>query len=395
MSTAAQPEGPWAPLTEVKRAFHWEDPCPFWDDDGNAYLGHSYYGAGPIVIHRMSKDGKQLLDDGVTVYTGPVAEGTKFLKYNGYYYLIIPEGGVATGWQTVLRSKNIYGPYEKRVVLEMGSTGINGPHQGGLVDTKNGEWWFIHFQDRGTIGRVVHLQPVSWINGWPEMGVDIDRNGIGEPVYVFKKPDVGNTYPLSAPQSSDEFNMPDLGLQWAWNHNPVEKGWSLSENPGFLTLHALQAPDIWKAPNTLTQKIMGDRGTIRAQFDLSAMMEGQQAGLCLISSMECQCGFIKQDGKVKFYATDNGKTTWGDPCPSKTAWIRISIDLATDEAKLQCSQQDNNYKTILACRNLKGGHWKGLRAGIFNFNTLSSSGAVKVNRFIYNYDGPLGSMIIK
>ena len=117
MSTAEEVCGPWSPLHLVKRIEKWEDPCPLWDDDGQAYLGRSRHGAGPIIVHRMSPDGRQLLDDGVTVYTGPVAEGTKFLKRNGYYYLIIPEGGVGQGCQTVIRSRNIYCPYEKRVLL--------------------------------------------------------------------------------------------------------------------------------------------------------------------------------------------------------------------------------------------------------------------------------------
>ena len=115
MSTAKSPCGPWAPLHLVKRVKKWEDPCPLWDDDGQAYLARSNYGAGPIIVHKMSADGKQLLDDGVTVYTGPVAEGPKWHKRNGYYYLLIPEGGVCCGWQTVLRYKNIYGPMDQKL----------------------------------------------------------------------------------------------------------------------------------------------------------------------------------------------------------------------------------------------------------------------------------------
>lgn len=218
MSTATDPAGPWAPLVTVKQVPKWEDPCPFWDDDGQAYLGHSVYGAGPIIIHRMSPDGTRLLDEGVTVYTGPVAEGTKIYKRHGYYYLVIPEGGVATGWQTVLRSKSIFGPFEKKVVLEQGLTDVNGPHQGGLVELPSGESWFLHFQDAGAIGRVVHLQPVHWLEDWPLMGVDLNFNGIGEPVAVWTNPDVGAVYPLAAPQTSDEFASPELGLQWQWNH---------------------------------------------------------------------------------------------------------------------------------------------------------------------------------
>ena len=87
MSLAENPHGPWTPLHCLREIPKWEDPCPFWDDNGQAYLGRSRHGAGPIIIHKMSPDGKQLLDDGVTVYTGPVAEGTKFLKRNGYYYI--------------------------------------------------------------------------------------------------------------------------------------------------------------------------------------------------------------------------------------------------------------------------------------------------------------------
>ncbi|MBR1548304.1 MAG: glycoside hydrolase 43 family protein, partial [Prevotella sp.] len=101
MSTATDAHGPWEPLHCLKAIPKWEDPCPLFDDDGQAYLGRSRHRAGPIIVHKMSADGRTLLDDGVTVYTGPVAEGTKWLKRNGYYYLIIPEGGVGTGWQTV------------------------------------------------------------------------------------------------------------------------------------------------------------------------------------------------------------------------------------------------------------------------------------------------------
>ena len=248
MSTAKDARGPWAPLHCVRLVPKWEDPCPFWDDNGQAYLGRSQHGAGPIIVHKMSADGRTLLDEGVTVYTGPVAEGTKFLKREGYYYLIIPEGGVGQGWQTVLRSRNIYGPYEKRVVLEKGSTDVNGPHQGALVDTPDGQWWFYHFQESSPRGRVVHLQPARWVDGWPLMGVDIEGNGIGEPVSVWTCP-LPSTPTL--PQTSDDFSGSEqywtgqhqrtLSPQWQWNHNPADDAWSLTARKGWLTLRALKA----------------------------------------------------------------------------------------------------------------------------------------------------------
>src|SRR5690606_33801963 len=149
-----------------------------------------------------------------------VIEGPKFLKKDGYYYILAPAGGVPTGWQTVLRSKHIYGPYEDKIVLHTGETDINGPHQGGLVELKSKEWWFIHFQDRGAYGRIAHLQPVVWKDGWPLMGEDKNNDGIGEPVMQWKKPKVGKQFPVRVPQTSDEFNEKQLGFQWQWHANP-------------------------------------------------------------------------------------------------------------------------------------------------------------------------------
>lgn len=265
MSTAKDPHGPWAPLHLVKRVPKWEDPCPFWDDDGQAYLGRSKHGAGPIIVHKMSPDGKQLLDEGVTVYEGPVAEGTKFLKRNGWYYLIIPEGGVGTGWQTVLRSKNIYGPYERKIVLEQGSTHVNGPHQGALVDTPDGQWWFYHFQETPVLGRVVHLQPVRWHDNWPLMGVDYDGNGVGEPVDVWQKPGIEVRYKRGEVRDyqyvsnvfRDDFITSSLSPVWQWNHNPVDTHWNLTERKGWLTLKAMPADSLKLARNMLTQKVVG------------------------------------------------------------------------------------------------------------------------------------------
>ena len=273
MSTAEHPAGPWAPLHEVKRIAKWEDPCPFWDDDGRAYLGHSTVGAGPIIIHRMSPDGKELLDEGRIVYVGKTAEGTKIYKRNGFYYLVIPEGGVERGWQTTLRSKDIYGPYERRVVLKKGRTELNGPHQGGLVELESGESWFLHFQSAGALGRVCHLQPVTWVDDWPVMGC------AGEPVSIYRKPTVETSLEPLSLVTDDNFEKPELGLQWQWNHNPVDTHWSLTERPGYLRLRAMPAPDIARARNTLTQKLIGGRGVVTAEFGLAHVTEGKLAGL--------------------------------------------------------------------------------------------------------------------
>ncbi|HEU0078368.1 MAG TPA: family 43 glycosylhydrolase, partial [Longimicrobiaceae bacterium] len=229
--------GAWEPPVLVKAAKGWIDPAPLWDDDGSAYLVHAFARSRSGIKHvlhvaRMSPDGTRLLDEGRLVFGDsvrhPTMEGPKLYKRDGWYYVFAPAGGVPTGWQTVLRSRNVYGPYEDRIVLAQGSTPVNGPHQGGWVRTQTGEDWFLHFQDRGAYGRIVHLQPMAWKDGWPVMGVDADGDGTGEPVAEFRRPDVGREYPPAVPQTTDEFAGAHPGLQWQWNANPRPEWYSLS-----------------------------------------------------------------------------------------------------------------------------------------------------------------------
>lgn len=383
MSTAEDPRGPWSPLHEVKRVSGWEDPCPFWDDDGNAYLGHSTVGAGPIIIHRMSPDGKELLDDGVVVYVGKIAEGTKIYKRNGYYYLIIPEGGVETGWQTVLRSRSIYGPYERRVVLEQGSTNINGPHQGALVELESGETWFMHFQSAGTLGRVCHLQPVKWVDDWPIMGAS------GEPVTIYKKPDVGREYPVVFPATSDEFDGPELGLQWQWNHNPVDENWSLTERPGYLRLKAMYATDIFHARNTITQKLMGNKGEIVTELSIENMKEGQRAGLAYIAAEEENwIGIVKDKDGCYIKAVTAGIVYHGPKISTNTVWFKSILNL-TSSTRFLFSLDGKNFIPFGGDCKLRWGFWKGARIGLFSYNTIKDGGCADFNWFRYKHEREL------
>ena len=360
MTTAEDARGPWEPLHCVKSVAKWEDPCPLFDD-GQAYLGRSRHRAGPIIVHRMSADGRTLLDDGVTVYTGPVAEGTKWLKRGGYYYLIIPEGGVGTGWQTVLRSKNVYGPYEKRVVLEQGSTGVNGPHQGALVDTPDGEWWFYHFQSTPALGRVVHLQPARWKDDWPLIGVDIDGNGVGEPVSVWTKPHVNARTKPMLPQTSDDFNSSQLGLQWQWCHNPDDDHWSLTERRGWLTLRAQPSPDLKNARNMLTQKSMGYRGEATTVMDCRGIATGTHAGLLCMGREYRGIGVCSEG---IYLECDGQREVVSRKKPSKV-WLRVSLDVETNLHQFYYSLDGRHYTAAGAPFAMHDGNWKGFRVGLY------------------------------
>jgi beta-xylosidase len=392
MSTATDPAGKWEPLTAVKKGSGWEDPCPFWDTDGQAYLGHSRLGAGPIIIHKMSSDGKHLLDSGKTVYEGPVAEGTKIYNRNGYYYIIIPEGGVGTGYETALRSKSIYGPYERKIVLEKGKTKINGPHQGGLVELDNGEAWFIHFQDAGAIGRICHLEPVKWQNGWPFIGIDNDGNGIGEPVSIWAKPKVKRQSAITAPPTSDEFNRPALSLQWQWNHNPVNGKWSLKKRKGCLALMAMQSPDNKHAKNTITQKLMGRKGEITTVFYADEMMPGQKAGLCLLGNYIHEIGLIKTDSTLNVYADNNGKFKEGISLKQKRIFFRLLIDLDHNTV-MQYSLDGKTFVQLGdVCTLSNYNYWKAVRPGLFSYNIKQDGGTAFFDWFHYLHDGPGGGL---
>ena len=217
----SKPEGPWE-IKHLPRGFY--DPGLFFDDDGRIYVAHGY---GKLYITELDANFVAQSKDSL-VFTGDIRgglEGTHVYKINGYYYLYCTYGG-GDGFQVALRSRNIYGPYEEKVVIRE-STGI---HQGALVETQTGEWWSVIFQDRGPFGRFPTLQPVTWQNDWPMVGVN------GKGVITYKKPDVGKNYPKTMLPTSDEFDNARLGMQWGWNHNPDTLKWSLTQNQGNLRL---------------------------------------------------------------------------------------------------------------------------------------------------------------
>jgi beta-xylosidase len=292
LTKTKNPAGPWEPLRLIRKVTGWIDPCPLWDDDGNAYLVHAFANSrvgikSILAVNKMNNEGTEILDDGMIVFVGhknhPTIEGPKFYKRNGYYYIFAPAGGVKPGWQTILRSRNPFGPYEDKKVLEQGTTNINGPHQGAWVDTKTGEDWFIHFQDRYAYGRIVHLQPMHWENDWPVMGVDRDNNGIGEPVTINRSPDVGHPFPVAAPQTTDEFDTAPIGLQWQWQANVNLSWYSLAVRPGWLRLFS-QRPspkykNLWNVPSLMLQKLPAPAFGATVKLDCSSLSVSERTGL--------------------------------------------------------------------------------------------------------------------
>lgn len=273
------------PAVAVLSGAGWEDPCPFWDDDGEAYLVHSKLGAGPLILHRMSPDGKHLLDAGRIIVQDPVhlptLEGPKLYKRNGWYYIFAPMGGVGRGSQAVLRSRNIWGPYDFRTVLTQGNSSVNGPHQGGYVETPDGRGWFLHFSQRGAHGRIDYLEPVRWQDDWPVIGEAPPGATQGQPVASWTMPVVVRGAAKWKPQTSDDFSRPTLSPMWEWNHNPDDAHWSLTERRGYLRLHPMAAPDLFHARDTLTESMQDESLTFTAHLDISHLKDGDRAGVSI------------------------------------------------------------------------------------------------------------------
>lgn len=310
MVKTRDPYGEWDAPVLVKAGKGMIDPCPLWDDDGRVYLAHAWAGSrakfnSVLTVCELNKEGTKVISDPVLVFDGNdgvnhTIEGAKFYKRNGFYYLFAPAGGVVSGWQLVMRSKDVYGPYEARIVMAQGKTDINGPHQGGWVDTLAGESWFLHFQDKGAYGRVLHLNPMKWVNDWPVIGVDKDGDGCGDPVSRYRKPKTGKTYPIETPVESDEFDTRKLGLQWEWHAN-YQDVFGFTTNMGYVRIYGHELSphfkNFWEVPNLLMQKFPAEEFTATAKLKVSAKDDGQLSGLIIMGWDYSWIGVEKQGEK--------------------------------------------------------------------------------------------------
>jgi beta-xylosidase len=376
--TAKHPAGPWSEPHLVQEGKGLIDPCPLWDDDGHAYLVHAYAGSRAGIKHRlrvcpMAPDGSKLLGDGQVVFEEPerhpTLEGPKFLKKDGWYYILAPAGGVETGWQVALRSKNIYGPYEDRIVLAQGASPVNGPHQGALVDTPDDGWWFVHFQDADVYGRITHLQPVEWKDGWPLMGKE------GRPVLHHPKPHLTPSQSICLPQTSDEFDRPTLGLQWQWQANHGDDWHSLVARQGWLRLKPhLAASNLTAQPNLLLQKLPARVFRVETALELFAMQWGEEAGLVLMGASPVFLG-ARFDG--------NGNTNLvlhsrdGEQCLFQAAAGRLKFRLEFDNHGW-CTfgfLENGDWITIPQRFQSQKGMWIGAKLGLYSLKRIENATA--------------------
>jgi beta-xylosidase len=411
--TAERFAGPWSAPSLLLAGRGIIDPTPLWDDDGKAYLLHGWAKSraginNVLTLRAMAPDASRLLDDagqviidGNALFGYKTLEGPKFYKANGYYYVFAPAGGVEEGWQAVFRSRAIGGPYAVRTVMDQGATQVNGPHQGAWVRAPDGSDWFLHFQDKGAYGRVLHLQPMRWMDGWPLIGEPGPRPGIGQPVLTHAKP-VGG-FPARAPATSDEFDGPQLGLQWQWNANSDVRWYSLSERPGMLRLRtqaarqaarqaapqAAQAANYLRAaPSILTQKLPAPAFVVDTRIELHDAVDGDRAGLILNALQYAWLGLRRRGG-----ATDLVYTTCTPMAPRcqehstvllagapATLYLRMHMAagaLASFAYSIDGRQFTQAGTSFAASR----GRWVGAQVGLFSVGDRPGASYLDVDYF--------------
>lgn len=321
MVSADDPEGAWSEPTLVIPGKGLIDPSPLWDKDGKVYLANGWAASrcgfnSVITLWELTPDGKKAVGTPRIIYDGNdgvnhTVEGPKFYRKGDWYYMFAPAGGVATGWQLVMRSRNIEGPYEAKIVMAQGKSDINGPHQGAWVTDSEGKDWFLHFQDKDLYGRLIHLNPMVWREDWPVIGNDTDGDGCGDPVRRWSKP-AGSVIQGALPlqHSKDASAL----FQWHADYKP-EYGFPLPEGMMRVYGHRTEAVDInlWDVPNLWLQKFPAEEFTATSRVRVSAksLSEGATSGIVVMGRDYARLGLLKKgDAFVLQYAVnrdaDNG-----------------------------------------------------------------------------------------
>lgn len=395
--SAEDPAGEWK---LVSRANHFHDSSFLFDDDGRVYV---YSGSGDIHLTELDPESFTVKDNGIDRIViknevGGLHEGSRAIKHNGKYYVFViswPQGKPRC--QLCYRADSVTGPYERCKVLESQFGGFPYVGQGCIVDDTDGNWWGIIFQDRGGVGRVLTLNPVTWKDGWPILG---DTDG-KVPATIYKSTDRTITDGIV---SSDEFSGGKKNILWQWNHNPVDEAWSLTERNGWMRLRTSRVvQNLFMAPNTMTQRMEGPLCQGEIKLDISHMKQGDitgfgafngdsgllsvvkdDSGTC-IKVLESSVRFVKDSKTVERV---DEKETGCVNISGKYIWLRINADfrpgrdIATFSYSLDGKKWNtigNSFKMIFDYTRL----FMGTRFAIYNYATATAGGYVDIDYFHY------------
>lgn len=394
MIKTSDPEGQWSEPVLVKAGKGLIDPSPFWDEDGKAYLANGWAASRAgfnsiITISEMSPDGTRVTSAPRIVYDGNdgvnhTVEGPKMYRRGDYYYLFAPAGGVAEGWQLIMRSKNVFGPYESKIVMNQGKTDINGPHQGAWVTDADGKDWFLHFQDKGPYGRVLHLNPLEWKEDWPVIGIDSDGDGCGNPVSSYQRPCSGSKVAFS-----DKEEDKSALFQWHSNYSDFF-GFPLAD--GMMRLYSLPLSDagsnLWEIPNLWLMKFPGQEFEFTADLKIAAKetSEGVSSGIVVMGWDYCRFGLVKRGDRFTLQlvsctdAETGGRENVTDICDIKPSrkysaglisniecdiFLRVKVD-KNAVCRFSYSTDGKKFKTLKQEFKARAGKWIGAKVGFYS-----------------------------
>jgi beta-xylosidase len=382
--TATDAAGPWSAPHLLLPGLGIIDPCPLWDDDGATYLVHGW---------ARSRSGRKNVltvvpvDAGLTSITGPAAdvingadldgfttlEGPKFYQRHGEYWIFAPAGGVATGWQTVFRSSSPFGPYEHRIVLSQGDTPVNGPHQGAWVDDGEGGDWFLHFQDRGVYGRVLHLQPMAWgDDGWPVMGEAVS-GGPAQPVIEHRSPR-GLPQGVRTLARSDDFSGGVPSANWQWEADPdpdalVRAGHDAWRTDALTLRGSADGDNIRTLSRVLSQPLPGWACTANVGIELPDARPGARAGLAVLGLAYVWAGVRVTDVGVQAVVAVREQDDLQErvlvTMPLRSALARVTLDVDADARVRVSIAADGGRIDVDPQFHAVEGHWVGAGLSLF------------------------------
>ncbi len=390
--TAEKIEGPWE-KRHVEGIYH--DPSLLFDDDGRIYI---VYGNRNIRMTEMKSDLTGPLKGGfdrVIVRDAPGDflgyEGSHIFKIGGKYILFLIHSRPWRWFRTqacfiAARPDDVWAGGD---VLESDLDGLNsGVAQGGIVDTPDGKWFSVLFQDHGAAGRIPVLVPVTWNRyGFPVFGPVTDeiRNESTRPGW--------NALPLA---ENDDFSSAEKtrnGLKncWQFNHEPAPDSYETGH--GYYRIISDKiSPTIEYARNTITQRTTIPRCAAEVTADAACIREGDVAGLCLLTGTYGLIGFTRRNNQYEVIMKARERGT-GD----ETEYARISVQDTTVRfrAEVLLDQSGDRVRFMLYL----DGEWKqlgpvhplrftldhfcGCRFGLFLYSTREIGGSADFHRFIY------------
>ena len=319
--TAEDPAKCWSKPVVLPVAF---DPDLFWDDDGTLYVSGCMFGdpapgAPRIGCYKVNTETWTYEGEMRGLWTGALygaawPEAPHIYKKDGWYYLLIAEGGTEYFHAvTVARSRSVGGPYEGYAgnpILTHRHMGVTAPicnvGHADLVELKDGSWYMVFLGSRPygnhnkNLGRETFIAPVVWEDGWPVVSPET-----GKCEFTYPAPSL-TPHPFPEKPERVRFGTESLSLEWNTLGTPVNRPYRTSAEGLRVRavgrrLEKLPPPDSGAAaPSALgfvgrRQQHMSFSASVKMTFSPE---DGQSAGLVILQHDYASMRIEASPGKI-------------------------------------------------------------------------------------------------